>query len=212
MSTAPVFDRLYDRYDSWYERHPALAESEARLAASLLGDPGYPCVEVGVGTGWFARRLGCHVGVDPSLGMLRRARERGVEAVAGVGEALPLADSSVKAVLLIVTLCFVDDPARVVAEASRVLLPGGILVSCIVPRSSPWGEYYRRLASQGHPFYAHARFLDPWEVHELAEAAGLSREAEGETLTYPPGGEERVQDPQPATGRGGFHCTRYRKP
>ena len=212
MSTAPVFDRLHDRYDSWYERHPALAESEARLAARLLGRPSYPCVEIGVGTGWFARRLGCHLGVDPSLGMLRRARERGIEALAGTGEQLPLADNTLSAALLVVTLCFVDDPAGVLREAARALRPRGILVSCIVPRSSPWGRHYMEQARMGHPFYSHARFLDPGEVHVMAEEAGLRLEEEGETLTYPPWEEERIQDPQPPTGRGGFHCARYRKP
>lgn len=48
--------------------------------------------------------------------------------VSGVGEALPLADSSADAVVCTLTLCSVRDPAAAVAEVRRVLRPGGIFL------------------------------------------------------------------------------------
>ncbi len=209
MSTAPVFDALWDRYDSWYERHPALARSELETVRAALAGLGGPCVEVGVGTGWFASRLGCAVGVDPSIAMLRVARARGVEPIVGRAESLPLASSTIATILMVVTLCFVDDPETSIAEAARVLEPGGRLVACIVPKSSPWGRHYMREARAGHPFYSKARFLDVWEVDMMAGKAGLEREAALSTLTYPPGREEYEQ-PHPGVD-GGFVCLRYRK-
>jgi len=73
-----VFDSLASKYDSWYARHPVTAENEVIAARKALSGA-RPCLEVGVGTGFFAVRLGCDFGVDPSIGMLRVARARGVE-------------------------------------------------------------------------------------------------------------------------------------
>ncbi len=211
MSTARIFDLLYLDYDHWYEEHPVTARNELLVVGEALSGAPEPCVEVGVGTGWFASRLGCLLGVDPSLSMLRIARARGVEAVAGRGEALPLASSRLGTVLMVVTICFVDDPWRVVAEASRALVGGGRLVVCIVPRDSPWGRYYVSLASRGHPFYSHARFYTVGEVDEFARRAGLRRRRVLATLSYPPGAPERYEDPRPYTGSEGFACIEYSK-
>ena len=201
-----VFDRLYERYDSWYHRHPGLAASElAAVRRALRGAP-RPCLEVGVGTGWFASRLGCELGVDPSIGMLRLAAARGVMAVQGRGEALPFASSSIGTVLIVVTLCFADDPAGLLAEARRVLRPGGRLVACIVPRETPWGRHYVLQALRGHPFYRYARFLTARQLLSLAEQAGFRVEELVASIRYPPWGREHREPPTRYRGREGFLC------
>jgi ubiquinone/menaquinone biosynthesis C-methylase UbiE len=77
------------------------------------------------------------VAVEPNPAMRRYAaprvaslRERGVRAglVSAVGEALPLPDRSVDCALVSLVLCSVDEPAAVVAELRRVLVPGGPLL------------------------------------------------------------------------------------
>lgn len=197
-----VFDRLWDRYDAWYKRHRVLAENELR-AVQALGLRGRG-LEVGVGTGWFASRLGAGYGVDPSPGMLRLAHRRGVEAVLGVGEKLPFRSNVFDYVLLVVTLCFVDEPVAVLAEAARVARPGGAVAACIVPRDSPWGRYYmekRRVS----PFYAAARFYTVEEVEAMMREAGLAVEAYSSVLRFPPHAEPRPEEPEPSP-RGGFVC------
>jgi len=164
---------------------------------------------VGTGTGFFAWRLGVEYGIDPSVHMLELARMRGVEVVAGVGEALPFRDSVFGAVLLVVTLCFVDDPASVVREAARVLRPGGYLVACIVPRESEWGRYYESIKNSS-PFYRIARFLSTVEVEALVEGAGLKTVKWVSTLTYGPLDVPRPEEPFEGLG-GGFSCLRARK-
>lgn len=211
MSTARIFDEYYERYDSWYERHPGLAESEYLAAKKALGDYKHPCLEVGVGTGWFAHRLGCEVGVDPSIMMLSKARRRGVEAVAGRGEALPISSGRIPTVLMVVTICFVDDPLGVLMESARVLVDGGRLVACIVPRDSEWGRHYIELGRRGHPFYRHARFYTVEELLNIAYEAGLRLEGAVATITYPPGVGERVEGPVEYTGGEGFVCLRLVK-
>ena len=163
------------------------------------------------GSGWFASRLGCLVGVDPSLRMLSLARDKGLEAVVGRGERLPIASGSVSTVLLIVTLCFVDDPLAVLREVFRVLVDGGVLIACIVPRESEWGRYYRMLGEEGHVFYRRARFYSVEEVVDLGRSVGFVVESVTATLSYPPGVGEWVEEPVEYSGVEGFACVRFRK-
>ncbi len=117
-------------YDSWYVKHPSLYKSEL-LAVARLGCRGG--VEVGVGTGRFAASLGLRAGVDPAREMLKLA-PRELDLVEGVGEMLPLRGRAFSCALLVVTLCFVQDPAAVLREAMRV---AERVAACIVPRESP---------------------------------------------------------------------------
>jgi len=126
-----------------------------------------------------------------------------------VGEALPFRDSVFGAVLLVVTLCFVDEPEVVVREAARVLRPGGVAVACIVPRDSEWGRHYEGLRGSS-PFYSVARFLDPGDVEGMFEASGLEPLSWVSTLTYGPQDEPRPEEPFEGLG-GGFSCLKARK-
>jgi SAM-dependent methyltransferase len=84
-----------------------------------------------------ARRPGVAeaVGVDPSPVFIARARElaSGETNVAfeeGDGRCLPFADGAFDAVVVHTTLCHVPQPELVLAEAARVLRPGGTLAVC----------------------------------------------------------------------------------
>lgn len=70
------------------------------------------------------------VAVEPEPWLRRQAVARAgqrVEVVAGTGEALPLADAEADAVVSTLVLCSVADEGTVLAEARRVLRPGGEL-------------------------------------------------------------------------------------
>jgi len=212
-----VFSLVADRYDDWYRRHRITAENEARLVGEALRGLPRPWAEIGVGTGFFAERLGIELGVDPSPEMLRIAHRRGVEALQALGEALPLRDGSVGAAVLVVTLCFLDDPLPVLREAARAARPGGGLVACIVPRLSPWGRFYMERGSGGHPLYRVARFYTVEELLGLLPQAGLETEKILVSIGYgplePPEPEEPKEPPSPLDAeRYGFACIRARKP
>ena len=96
-------------------------------------------LEIGIGSGLNLplldpARVTSVVGVEPSAPLRARcvARARGVrvavDVVAGVAEALPLDAACFDTVLLAYTLCSVADPTRTIAEARRVLRPGGQLI------------------------------------------------------------------------------------
>jgi len=183
-----VFQRHAARYEAWFDtpRGWALFESEAQCLRRVSRGLPRPWLEVGVGTGRFARALGIDVGVDPAGRMLPYALARGVPVGEALGEALPFADGSFGAVFVVVTICFAQDPAALFREAWRVLTEGGGLVLGIVPAGSPWGRFYRAKAEAGHPFYSAARFFSPGELGRLARDARLTRWAAASTLLQSP--------------------------
>ncbi len=129
-------------------------------------------LEVGVGSGRFAALPGVQVGVDPPPAMLALARSRGVETVEGAGEQLPFPDASFDHALVVTTVCFVDSPARMLAEARRMLKPGARLVIGFIDRDSPLGQDY--LAHQAeNMFYPQATFYSADEVERLRREAGF---------------------------------------
>jgi hypothetical protein len=74
-------------------------------------------LEIGVGTGRFAAPLGVAFGIDPAIPTLSYARERGVSAASGIGEALPFSNAQFGYVLAVTTICFVSNIEATLAEA-----------------------------------------------------------------------------------------------
>ncbi len=106
-------------------------------------------LDIGTGTGRLlelvAPQAGRAIGVDMSRDMLALARsrlaERGLADRAAVRQAdmyrLPFADASFDGVALQMVLHYADDPAAALAEAARVLRPGGtLLVADLAPHDA----------------------------------------------------------------------------
>ncbi|HLY86769.1 MAG TPA: class I SAM-dependent methyltransferase [Gaiellaceae bacterium] len=131
MTTGARYDGLADWYDGEFQ--PAPLESEAwDVLASLLGEGTGRLLDVGCGTGSYTAALAERgwdaTGVDISVDMLRRARERGVHAVQADATQLPFEDASFAAAVSVLTNTDLDDLAAVVREIVRVLRPGAPLV------------------------------------------------------------------------------------
>ena len=166
------FERHAEAYDRWYDEHVDLYRAELEALGRLLS-PGR-ALEVGVGTGRFAAPLGIRWGVEPSRTMARMAKGRGVEVVRAVAERLPLRDGCLDVILMMTTLCFLDDPLGALREARRVLRSGGYVVVGFVDREGPLGARARRRAADS-PFWAVATLRSASEVLELLRQAGFQR-------------------------------------
>jgi SAM-dependent methyltransferase len=91
-------------------------------------------LEVGPGTGDLAERIQNELeadvlAVDISERMVELTRARGIEAVVGDVQALPLPDESFDCAVAAWMLYHVPDVERGIAELARVLRPGGRLVA-----------------------------------------------------------------------------------
>ncbi|MFB6153888.1 MAG: class I SAM-dependent methyltransferase, partial [Halodesulfurarchaeum sp.] len=172
MPRTDPFEEHTDRYEAWFDAHEPAYESEVAALEQLIGDPGTG-LEIGVGTGRFGAPLGIQVGVDPAMEMLEYARRRGIDAVRGIAEALPVADTRFDTALIVTTICFVEDIAQTLAEAYRVLRPGGALVLGYIDKDSPVGTRYQATKAD-NPFYRDATFVSTEELVAALETAGFT--------------------------------------
>lgn len=132
-----------------------VGRAKARLAADVAQlSPDDHVVDVGCGPGTAARlaaRRGARVtGVDPSSTMLRIARvvtpkRAPITWGEGTAEDLPVSDGSATVLWALATVHHWQDVDKAVAEARRVLAPGGRLIA--IERQSPDGA--TGLASHG---------------------------------------------------------------
>jgi SAM-dependent methyltransferase len=157
---ATGYDWLFDRVDPL-----GGADNRRRLVEQATG----AVLDIGAGTG---RNLPLYrtatrvVALEPSPGMRARANQAvqvahvAVEVIDGSAEHLPFLDADFDTVVASLVLCAVPDLAQTLAEARRVLRPGGTLrfyqhVRADDPRLARWQDRLERpwgwLAGGCHP-------------------------------------------------------------
>jgi ArsR family transcriptional regulator len=129
---------------------------------ALLGflDSRWTVADLGAGTGHLTQIVAPFVRqvivVDSSAAMLRVARTRLGEAAnvdirRGDLEALPIEAGSVDAAFMVLVLPYLAEPGRAIAEAGRVLKPGGrLLVTDLMPHER--AEYRQTMGHQWQGF------------------------------------------------------------
>jgi SAM-dependent methyltransferase len=203
--TAP-FDAHSGRYDDWFLRHEAAYQSELLAVRAVLPWTGLG-LEIGVGTGRFAAPLGLQVGLEPSAAMASRARQRRIQVVQGVAEALPFADAAFERVLLVVVLSFLDDVNAALAEMRRVLRPDGVVVIGFLDHGCPAGRaYLTRHAEEA--FFRDATFFAAAEVERLLTRAGFQDLCWVQTLSQPPEAMTAIEALRAGHGDGAFVVVR----
>jgi len=195
-----VFDRYYKRYDDWYDRNRFAYLSELEALKKVLPMAGRG-LEIGVGTGRFAAPLGITMGIDPSHNMIKIAAERGVVVRWGFGEDLPFRDETFDYVAIIITLCFVKNPLKVLKEARRVLNEKGKVILGIIDKDSFLGKFYRRKKSA---FYKQANFFSIREITDLLKKAGFNKFSYYQTVFKLPESINLIEKPCKGFGKGGF--------
>ena len=126
------------QWDALRSLHVAESEVEAAIARALGDAPIGRLVDIGTGTGRMIELFGlgaqAALGIDRSPEMLRLARaklaEAGLDAELRQGDmyALPLPSSAADTVIIHQVLHYAQNPAAAVAEAARLLAPGGRLL------------------------------------------------------------------------------------
>jgi SAM-dependent methyltransferase len=180
------YPESYSAYEPNVSARPSLGErvgSLQRAAIVRFGpyrgvwqrSPGR-LLDVGCGTGDLAAEFGRHgwsvAGLDPSAAATAHARAIGVEAVAGTLADAPWEDGEFDAVLFNHSLEHIDAPALALADAARLLRPGGLL-AIAVPN---FGSWHRRLFGSAWfqlDLPRHLQHFDRDSLSALVEAAGL---------------------------------------
>jgi ubiquinone/menaquinone biosynthesis C-methylase UbiE len=163
-------------WDRIRKLHVADEAVEAAIRQALAGKPFRSLLDLGTGTGRMLELFGAEIerglGIDLSLDMLLLARDRleraglrNCSVRQGDIYDLPLPNDCFDAVILHQVLHFLDDGARAIREAARVLRPGGhLLVVDFAPHEQ---EFLREQ-------YAHRRLGFAKEtVTQWMSAAGL---------------------------------------
>ncbi|HUW60658.1 MAG TPA: class I SAM-dependent methyltransferase [Candidatus Bathyarchaeia archaeon] len=172
----------YDKIAPEYDRHrpgrgpymPQLVELAREVGA---GD----VLELGCGTGRsaaeFLEGYPCRlIALDPSLGMLEKAREkglRGVEWVRGSATHIPLSGGSVQFVFGVFFIHHVPDLAGVSGECARVIRRGAVgfvTASTEFIKRHPMNRYFPSLAGVDL-----ARFRTGGEIEAALRGAGFGR-------------------------------------
>ncbi|HSE11785.1 MAG TPA: class I SAM-dependent methyltransferase [Rudaea sp.] len=167
---------------------------EEAIRAALAEKPFRSLLDLGTGTGRMLEMFGPAIerglGLDLSLDMLLLARDRleraglrNCSVRQGDIYDLPLANDSFDVVILHQVLHFLDDGARAIREAARVLRPGGrLLVVDFAPHEQ---EFLREQ-------FAHRRLgFAPDTVTQWVTASGLEPVMH-KSLTPEPGSEGKI--------------------
>lgn len=174
---AASFSRAAVSYDS-------VADLQRAVGAELLACLPSTCeprlwLDLGSGTGHFSRALAARwsaatgVAVDIAEGMLRHARPLGgaLHHVAGDAECLPLRDACVDLVFSSLAVQWCEDFAKVLAEAQRVLRPGGVFAFASLCTGTLFElrDSWRAVDGRVHV----NRFRSFEDYQRLCEASGL---------------------------------------
>ncbi len=144
MGVAPAGDQgagallpltLQNRYRARYQAmRPGWRSSGDQLDALVRGyvTPRSRVLDLGCGRGGvvelFWRDVALAAGLDPDKPSLAEHRAPGMPVIRGVGERLPFADESFDLIVCLWVLEHLEDPATVLNEVRRVLMPGGHFV------------------------------------------------------------------------------------
>ena len=165
------FEKYTDQYENWFEKNRYVYQSEINAIRVILPDFKNG-IEIGVGSGRFAKPLGIKFGVEPSYEMRKIAQSRGIEVVDSAAEDLPFKDCIFDLALMVTTLCFLDDERKAFIEIYRILKPGGYFINGFVDKNSKVGRIYQK-NKQKSVFYREAIFFTTEEVVKILKETGF---------------------------------------
>jgi SAM-dependent methyltransferase len=167
-------------------------------------------IEVGIGSGLFAKPLKIKEGVEPSEKMRKLAKQRGLQVIDGIGENLPLPSENYDFALMVTTICFLDDVLKSFGEINRILKPGGSFIIGFVDKNSPLGKIYQKHKNE-NPFYRYATFYSTGKVVNLLEKQRFTISRIIQTVFGDLSKIDCIQKIVEGYGEGGFVCIEAKK-
>ncbi len=140
-AAGPEFIKIFADAMDARQDDPTMEKIVAAYLTDLRTAMPVTVIEIGAGAGAVSRRIAAQLpdasvtGFEPSQGFVTEARARAeglknLTFTCADGTDLPLDAAQVDAAIMHTVLTHVTDPAALIAEATRVLRPGGKLVIC----------------------------------------------------------------------------------
>jgi len=202
MNQHNVFEKHAEEYDTWFDAHPWVYQSEMQAIKMVLPQGGRG-VEIGTGTGRFSVPFGISIGVEPSFAMADIARSRGITVFESKAENLPFHDSEFDFALMVTTICFLEDPMKSLEEIRRILRPAGKIIIGMLDKESPLGRLYETKKNDSK-FYKHARFYSVKQVFEYLNASGCEHRRTLQTIFRNPEAITAIEPVKEGYGEGLF--------
>ena len=209
MPKTEPFDQYANEYDNWFVINKYAFQSELNAIKKTLPENG-DAIEVGIGSGIFAAPLGIKEGIDPSEAMREKAKKRGIRVMDAVAENLPYAEKSKDAVLMVTTICFIDDIYKSFQEVHRILKDDGHFIIGFVDKNSPVGKFYLEHKDE-NVFYKDAIFWGTEELYEILEDTGFKLNNTYQTVFGKIEEINKVQKVSVGYGQGGFVVIKAQK-
>jgi len=209
MAKTKPFDEHLSEYEQWFTDNHFAFESELEAIRKVIPKK-RKGIEIGIGSGIFSVPLGITDGIEPSVIMREKARERGLHVIDGIAENLPLSDGSYDFVLMVTTICFVDDLSRSFAEAHRILRHGGLLILGFVDKESTVGELYLSMKEKSL-FYRDALFYSTEEVYKNLWENNFTISSTFQTVFGPLDEVVEIQKHEKGHGKGSFVVIKAKK-
>jgi len=195
-----IFDKNTLEYDQWYLKHSAVYQSEI-LAIQQAIPQHKTGIEIGVGTGRFAKPLKIEFGVEPSENMARVAEQRGITVYKASAEKLPIDNATFDFVLMVTTVCFLSDIPKSFSEVHRILKPNGEIILAIIDKNSELGKKYEKEKSS-NKFYQDAHFHSTEELTAILQQSHFQNFQYWQTLIKL--NENEIEKPEKGYGKGSF--------
>lgn len=209
MAKTKPFDKFSDEYDNWFVENKYVFQSELEAIKKVI-PKGKDGIEIGIGSGIFAEPLGIKEGIEPSKAMREKAKRRNLTVVNAVAENLPYRDKSKDFVLMVTTICFVDDINKSFQEVNRILKEDGLFIIGFVDKDSPIGQVYLEHRNESL-FYKEATFYNTEKLFEILEITGFIIENTFQTVFGFIDEIDEVQEVLPGFGEGSFVVIKAKK-
>ena len=174
-----AFNVVAESYDIWY-KHPQgkqVFDAEKNAVNYMIPKRGIG-VEIGAGTGVFAESLTTEertiLCLDPSVEMIKKAKERELPCILGVGDFIPLRKALIDFGYMITVLEFLNEPIKLFKKFREHSKENHIFSILFINKESSWGDLYRDIRAKGDPVFQHARFYSLRDVSMMFEEVGYS--------------------------------------
>jgi ubiquinone/menaquinone biosynthesis C-methylase UbiE len=209
MPKIEPFEKYSKKYEDWFRKNKFAYESELLAVKKLMPAKGEG-IEIGVGSGRFAEPLGIKLGVEPSQEMRKIAEKSGIKVIDAVAEKLPFNDNQFAFVLMVTTICFLDDIKAAFGETYRVLKPDGFFIIGFVDKLGPLGKLYQ-LHKIKNVFYMIANFYSVDEVVSCLRKTGFENFTFVQTIFHNLTDIKEIEPVREGYGQGSFVAIRATK-